>query len=340
MAYITKMQIENLGKLTDFRCDKVGSVNLIIGGNGTGKTFLLKSLYTAVKTMETYHRGDDDTPANELLAKKLRWTFQTEKLGDLVRKNANAPYKFLINMENSEFSYQFSKDAASKVVTFSGNFEPRQCNSIFLPAKEVLSLYHLILESREVQQKFGYDDTYYDLAKALQISPRRGKNYKEFASARKKLESIVKGKVDYDENSGKWYYWNEARQKIAIHAASEGIKKLAILDRLLANSYLERGSVIFIDEPESALHPSAISAFMEMLYSISVNMNIQIFIASHSYFVIKKLCLLAREHQEPMPCISLESDGCTINDLSEGMPENSIINESINLYEQEVDMVL
>ena len=84
MALITEIRIENLGNLANFHCTNVGNVNLIIGGNGTGKTFLLKSLYTAVKTTESYRRGDDDTAANEILAKKLRWTFQAEKLGRFV----------------------------------------------------------------------------------------------------------------------------------------------------------------------------------------------------------------------------------------------------------------
>lgn len=338
---ITEVSVDNLGTLLKFHCSTFGHINLIIGTNGSGKTFLLKSLYTAVKTMESYRRGDDTTPANDILARKLRWTFQTEKLGDIVTRGSDEPYRFRLNMGSCEISYQFSKDATSKVVTYSGNFVRRENhNSIFLPAKEVLSLYHLILESREVQQKFGYDDTYYDLVKALQISPKRGKNYTEFAEARKKLADIVKGKVEYNENNGKWYYTDEKRQKISIHAASEGIKKLAILDRLLANGYLKQGSVIFIDEPESALHPKAISEFLEMLYSISKNMNIQIFLASHSYFVIKKLCLLARMNDERIPCISLEKGSYTIDDLSEGMPDNSIIDESIRLYEEEVDMVL
>lgn len=39
--------------------------------------------------------------------------------------------------------------------------------SIFIPAKEVLSLFSVILKSREIDKSFGFDDTYYDLAKAL-----------------------------------------------------------------------------------------------------------------------------------------------------------------------------
>ena len=44
---------------------------MIIGENGTGKTFLLKALYSAVKSLEDYKRGDDISPINDILSEKL-----------------------------------------------------------------------------------------------------------------------------------------------------------------------------------------------------------------------------------------------------------------------------
>ena len=37
---------------------------------------MLKALYSAVRSMEDYKRGDDVRSINEILAEKLRWTFQ------------------------------------------------------------------------------------------------------------------------------------------------------------------------------------------------------------------------------------------------------------------------
>ena len=109
---------------------------------------------------------------------------------------------------------------------------------------------------------------------------------------------------------------------------------------MLANGYIGKNSIIFIDELESALHPKAISEFIDMLYEISVNMGIQIFIASHSYFVIKKLFLLAQEKNESIKSISINADNVVVNDLADGMPDNAIIEESIRLYEEEIEEVL
>ena len=342
MAYkIENLQLKNFGMLEEFQCNEFSNINLIIGENGTGKTFLLKALYSAVKTMEEYKRGDDITPINDILSKKLRWTFQVDKLGDIVSKSADEGLDFRMKLNKASLEYQFSKSAASKVGAVDPVLNGKDGNSIFIPAKEVLSLFSVILKSREIDKAFGFDDTYYDLAKALRISPSRGKNYTVFAESRKVVGDVIDGKVDYDENSGKWYYRNKKNQKFSIGATSEGVKKIAIMDRLLANGYLNADSIIFIDEIESALHPKAVCQFLDMIDNIANEMGIQVFITSHSYFVIKKLFLIALKEENTVKCISLnKGKEAQICDLHDGMPDNSIIDTSIQLYEQEIEEVL
>lgn len=337
---IRKVKIDNLGTIESLAFDGFQNVNLIIGENGTGKSFLLKALYSAIKTVEDYKRGDDVRSSADILSERLRWSFQTEKLGDLVNKGSDASLLFDMSWDDKRFSYGFTENATVKVTNVLNEIEPLDSNSIFIPAKEVLSLFGIILKSREVDRSFGFDDTYYDLVKALRIAPQRGKNYTAFAKSRSLLKEIIDGKVDYDETTGKWSY-KKGNQKFSIGATSEGVKKIAILDRLLANGYLTKSSVIFIDELESALHPTAISDFIDIIDMIAFDMGIQVFIASHSYFVIKKLYLNALKRKMSIPCISMSNrDGIHYYDLLDGMPENSIINESVRLYEEEISECL
>lgn len=338
---ITSAAIKNYGMLNSFSCNDFSNINLIIGENGTGKTFLLKSLYSAVRTIEDYKRGDDIRPVGEVLSEKLRWTFQVDKLGDLVDKSSNEPLSFSMKLDGDKIGYQFSSSAVSKIVDVTAPEDRRSSNSIFLPAKEVLSLYSVILKSREVDRSFGFDDTYYDLVKALRISPRRGKNYTVFADARKMLVDVIGGKVQFEEDTGKWSFKNNRQQKFSIGATAEGIKKISIIDRLLANGYLDNHSIIFIDEIESALHPEAVCQLLDMVDSLADKMGIQFFISSHSYFVIKKMALMAKNKKDYIKCISLDEGMAPhICDLSEGMPENSIIDTSIALYEQYIEQEL
>lgn len=335
---LTRAKFENFGPLAAVDWDPLDRINLVIGGNGSGKTFLLKALYSAIRTLEEYQRGKEPRPAAEILADKLYWTFQADRIGDLVRKKAKQPLKCRVFLNAKEFSYSLGKDTTRQITSLDNHIPRRESNSVFLPAKEVLSLYHIILESREQDKVFGFDDTYLDLARALRRSPTPGRNYQEFSQARHTLEEILGGKIEYDEKAGRWQF-RRGNQRFPIGVTAEGYKKIAILDTLLGNRYLSPESVVFIDEPEAALHPTAISKLLDIV-AVLAEAGIQFFLASHSYFVVKKLYLIAQQKKWSIPVLSAEPDGWRSDDLLKGMPDNAIIDESIRLYEQEVELAL
>jgi len=215
---LSQVKLRNFGPLTKIDWKNLGKINLVIGGNGSGKTFLLKALYSGMRTLEEYKRGNDLRAAAEILVDKLYWTFQAEKIGDLVTKGADAPLSCSLTFDHHEFCYSFGKDTTRQIATLENHAPLRKSNSVFLPAKEVLSLYHIILQSREQDKLFGFDDTYLDLARALRLQPKGGKNYLEFAQSRQSLENILGGKVEYDETSGKWQF-KKGNQKFPIGVA-------------------------------------------------------------------------------------------------------------------------
>jgi len=256
-----------------------------------------------------------------------------------VTKGADGPLSCTIQFDQQDFMYSFGKDTTKQISSLENHVPPRSSNSIFLPAKEVLSLHQIILKSREQDKVFGFDDTYLDLARALRQSPRMGKNYVEFARSRQSLEDIVGGRVEYDETSGRWQF-KKGNQRFQIGVTAEGIKKIAILDTLLGNRYLDVNSLVLIDEPESALHPSAVCKLLDII-AVLAQRGIQFFLASHSYFVVKKLFLLAQEQDLSIPVISAHDGQWSVADLKDGMPpQNSIIDESIRLYKEEVELAL
>lgn len=337
---IQQIKLDNFGPLTSINWSNLSKINLVIGGNGSGKTFLLKAIYSSLRTLEEYKRGNEQKTASEILFDKLYWTFQTEKIGDLVRKTSDTPLSSQLKINNQQFNYSFGKDTSKQISSLENHVSPLTSNSIFLPAKEVLSLHQIILESREIDKVFGFDDTYYDLAKALRYKRPNGKvggkNIDEFAKSRGKLEKIIGGVIEYDDASGSWLFV-KGRNKFPIGVTAEGIKKIAILDTLLSNRYLSANSVVLIDEPESALHPTAIADLLDIVAMLAER-GIQFFMASHSYFVIKKLYLIAQEKGWSIPVLASTNEEWTCDDLKNGMPENSIIQESIRLYQQEVEL--
>lgn len=397
---INSAELKNFGPIKALDWQNLGKINLIIGNNGCGKSFVLKALYSAMRTLEEYKRGETLESDAEILANKLHWTFQAEKIGDLVNKETTEPLLFKFFFNESLFEYSFGHDTVKSIPHLKNEVTPRADNSVYLPAKEVLSLFNIILDSRENKKSFGFDDTYLDLVVALlnqheekyisnifktqqvlidfeikkllkTLNLGQLKNNEEFESLLKKivlnnikkdidsknqepvkyklshssnvfydcqekLDKMLGGKIEYDYENNRWYF-NQGNQKFSVGVMAEGIKKIAILDTLLGNGYLNENSIIFIDEPESALHPEAIDKLLDIVAMLAQH-GIQFFLASHSYFVIKKLFLIAQEQQQSIPVLSYQNNQWLQSDLKNDLPDNPIIDESIKLYEQQLDL--
>ena len=86
---IESIFLKNYGIHQSINWDSLGKINLIIGTNGRGKSFVLKAIYTAMRTIEACGRGQNNKTAAEILADKLYWTFQTRTLGDIVKKGTS-----------------------------------------------------------------------------------------------------------------------------------------------------------------------------------------------------------------------------------------------------------
>lgn len=333
---ITNFTLKNCGPITEAQGTHLSPINLIIGDNSCGKTFLLKMLYVIVRAQEEYGRGNDNRDFSEVLSEKLYWTFQPEKLGDIVQNGKDK--KLSVNVElddKSALVFEFGHGTTKKVTPIHNNLPKRDDNSIFLPPKEVLSLSKVVLRNSIQDRAFGYDATYADLVLALQRPTQRGRNFNAFSHSRGKLEDMFSGRIEYESSTDSWVY-KKGNSRFSIHSTAEGIKKIAILDTLLGNRFLSPKSIIFIDEPESALHPTAIVKLMDII-QILAHEGMQFFIASHSYFVIKKLGLLAQNTESDICCLHADTDGSWNQSYlyRDGLPDTDIINESIRLFEQE-----
>lgn len=328
---------EHIGPITKIVTDRLGMINLIIGPNNTGKTILLKVLYALVRAREETGRGNDPRDFSEVLSEKLYWTFQTDKLGDLVQKGVGKRLKVNLGMADTSFlAFEFGPDTTRKIMPVTKHPKPRNVNSIFLPPKEMLSLHKVIIKTSLHDKLFGFDATYLDLALALQNPVSRGNGNGPFGGPRSALEKVFQGQVAYDPDKDAWIY-KKGNSRFSINITAEGVKKIAVLDTLLGNGYLTSDSIIFIDEPESALHPTAITKFLDIVGLLS-QQGIQFFIATHSYFVIKKLYLMALQGNVPLPVFTLNQDqGWRQDALEDGIPDNGIINESIRLFDQELE---
>jgi predicted ATPase len=124
---------------------------------------------------------------------------------------------------------------------------------------------------------------------------------------------------------------------------AEGIKKIGILSTLINNGVINSGTILFLDEPETALHPAAQRDLVKILYKISKLLGVQVFIATHSYYIINQLHNVAIANNVDINCLSLIKDevkSFEVYNLKNQMPNIPIIKEALEMQSEELKIQL
>ncbi len=97
------------------------------------------------------------------------------------------------------------------------------------------------------------------------------------------------GSVDLDK-SGR-FYLHLASGNMEMHLVAEGLRKLAMVARLIATGSLLDKGYLFWDEPDANLNPRIIKTIAWTILQIAAS-GIQVFIATHSLFLMRELHIL------------------------------------------------
>ncbi len=338
---VQKINVNNFTVFKELEINFSSGINIFIGENGTGKTHLMKLIYCACRA----------TNSNDFFSEKIVNTFRPDdyKIGNLVNKNfkeEKANVKVVALNENSPKKIDVTFDLKTKKwvdakTRFDGEWEKSFNNieSIFIPAKEILSnSFNLI--SANARNNVEFDDTYIDiihLAK-VDISDTNSFSRKQI----KKIEKIIQGKVFFDKNKDKFYV-KKGNSKLEFNLVSEGIRKLALLWKLINNGVLKKSSVLFWDEPEANLNPIHIPFLVDVLLEL-MKMGVQIFISTHDY-TLSKYFDIKCDNSEVISFHSLYKDEdnlilCETTSKFKNLEMNTIRDTFIRLYEDEINKVM
>jgi len=352
MLHIESLSLCNFQDFRKLDIPKFAGINILIGENDTGKTGLLKLLYATIHAWESYCKRLDfnEISYKQSLADKLFNTFQPRKngIGDLVTKGAkdklNLQVEFLINgKQTQQIAYGFGDTTTKKINDCTPDNElqalPDDFHPVYVPAKEILTAFRTIEYTRK-QFLPGFDDTYLDLIKDLNVSVRLEKVSPKMEAVLNKIENLFNGTIEQTEQPERFIY-KKGNRHFDMSMTAEGIKRMGMLSTLILNWQLREGSILFFDEPGSNLHPKAVCELTNIIVEMA-QAGVQIFLSTHSYFIIKSLELLARKHKFPIQCVSLSDSGdgivAKISDLQNGMPDNRIIDVALQLFDDELEL--
>ena len=91
------------------------------------------------------------------------------------------------------------------------------------------------------------------------------------------------------------FYLVAASGRMEIPLVAEGLRKLGMIARLIATGRLAGNGYLFWDEPEANLNPRLIRSIAKTILDLSAG-GIQVFIATHSLFLLREIEILAATH--------------------------------------------
>ena len=271
-------------------------INIIIGENGTGKTHLLKAVYSlcaankSFKSSAKVSKEDLERAVTEKLENTLM-PFEA-KLGKLHRYGAkgNAAIKAEF-IQDKKLQLSFRNNSKTVSFTEHTGYQDYLQNPVFVPSKEVLSFMEGFV-SLYNEYRLSFDVTYYDVISRLDLPPAHDDKLTEKSKwAMAQIESVMEGKFIF--HGGGRVTFQGAGNEYSANAVAEGFRKAGMLSRLLETRAIQPGITgpLLWDEPEANMNPRMMKLLVEILLELSRNGQ-QIILATHDYVLLKWFDLL------------------------------------------------
>lgn len=335
---LTKIEAENFTVFQDIMIPFSKGINILVGENGVGKTHIMKLAYAACQAS----KHDVSFP------QKTTRLFRPDQssIGRLVNRNKNGNNTARISVESD--TAKIGMTFSTKTIKWDAEVETEKkwekqmsdLTSVFIPAKEILSN-AWNLDAAVKMGNVEFDDTYLDIIAAAKINISRGVDTTERKKYLDILQKISSGKVTLQDD--RFYLKPGTQAKLEFNLVAEGLRKVALLWQLIKNGTLEKGAVLFWDEPEANINPKYIPVLAELLIMLESE-GVQIFVSTHDYFLAKYI-EVKRTEKSDIRYISLYKDiedkvQCETATEFELLENNAIMDTFRQLYREEIGVVL
>lgn len=297
---LKSLHLKNFTVFADATFDFGTHLNVIVGENGSGKSHVLKAAYAAIAvSAQRAAVAPNDSPTKAYLetalANKLRNTFRPDELGRLTRRRwgpSPCEMTYTFDQPTLDLSLHFSTAAKTKVTIAKLPTAWVDKVPVFLPTRELLTIYPGFVSLYETRQT-QFDETWRDTCVLLGNLLARGPRELAIKKLLAPLEVALGGVVELDQ-AGR-FYLNLKTGRLEMHLVAEGLRKLAMIARLIATGTLLDKGYLFWDEPEANLNPKIIKAVAKTILHVAQS-GIQVFIASHSLFLLRELYILQKQN--------------------------------------------
>lgn len=335
---IAAIEIENFTAFGKLDIPLSPRINVIIGSNGTGKTHLLKAIYTLAiasqpaSEVEGSEEGTDTQLTNKLLRVFSPGESRTSELW--ARGASGGARLCLKGSDDTQVTISFNRRSKNVQVETDARSEA-QSRPVFIPTKEVLSLVRAMQDENHDRAtvEMIFDDTYLALA-ALLTTPSfedEAANLDEdprLSNIVRELVSLVGGRYRWTKEGGFQFEPGEyeerpdpdrsraktaqvyqdstvlrfvarSRESFSSGMTAEGYRKIGVLHRLLCNGSINPGSTGVLLWDEPEANLNP--ALMKEVVQALLELSRngqQIILATHDYVLLKWFDLLMDKGKE------------------------------------------
>ena len=175
----------------------------------------------------------------------------------------------------------------------------RPPNSFFLDSPALWRLKELLqgvlLESRNGRVRTDVPDYFRALFAALLKKYSGDMPFPEIF--RRLTEDVIRGKIVQDD-LGRLFYAESGKGRVyPLWQTATGVVNIGVLALLIEKKLVDEGTFLFIDEPESNLHPEWQVEMTEALWELARG-GVNVVIATHGVDILKRLDIYAKEEKE------------------------------------------
>lgn len=278
---IERIELTNFTAFKQLSLEFSPGVNLFIGANGTGKTHLLKLLYTALSSQRESRKTD-------AFEQELTQVFLPYKnsIGRLAHRiPGSVTCQVCVTRNGKTLEYEFSNHSVEHVTKYQTQWPDDVGSAVYIPVKEMLvdaSGFRSLYEQRVIH----VEKVYFDIVSKALLPILRGTT-SDRQELVEMIQAVMNGQVGRENEH---FFLKNSSGNLEFTLLAEGIRKFGLLWLLIQNGTLLEGSTLFWDEPEANINPSMIRTLVQVLLRLQ-RQGVQIFIATHSYVVLKEFDL-------------------------------------------------
>lgn len=300
---ISRLELENFMIFNHLDVDLSPNINIISGENSTGKTALIKLLYSCLKGYSDADimKGDITRDKIEnMMVSKFQGVFRPDKdaVGRLVnRKQGSSRAEIRMQFKDSyELHIGFGNRQEKHIEIIKSNMPDfGEVSPVYLPPKEIISATENF-GSLYSDYHIAFEETYYDLTRLLERPLRKGPNTTEQNRVLKSFEQIVDGSIIQKDRN--FYLKVKGAGEFEMGLVSEGYRKIATIMYLILSGSLSKNAVLFWDEPETNMNPKMVKPVVDAIIELA-KMGVQVFVTTHDYFVQQSFNMAATYLNNP-----------------------------------------